>query len=335
MTGLLADGWFYISSAGLLVSGILFFFLLGQYRAASEAADQPEAETAVEPSVPAVRPVWSPESSAPLTKVASFSPVKTEEKTPVMTAGAAPPKAAEPKPESAPSAADKRRDAGLGGVSPAVVYLQNIKTQLDELHGETRSLAKRVEAISGRDEALIERLTELTQAVAELKARPSAAAPAPASVEVPKRVKKVEAPAAAPAPTPVVSIPATLSIERTTVAGVPETIAEPKREAKPEPTPEPKLEAKLEPKAEPKIDLPKPEPKPERKTEPLPEPVVVSKPEPKKVLSADETVRFELDAVIESQLSKVTGRKPAPDSPAPAAEPEPDEKPRRGPVWPV
>src|SRR5688572_27257204 len=39
MVGLWADGWFYISSAGLLVSGVLFFFLLSQYRAAAEAAD--------------------------------------------------------------------------------------------------------------------------------------------------------------------------------------------------------------------------------------------------------------------------------------------------------
>ncbi len=51
MNGLWADGWFYISSAGLLVSGVLFFFLLGQYRAAADAADgrqvalEPEAET--------------------------------------------------------------------------------------------------------------------------------------------------------------------------------------------------------------------------------------------------------------------------------------------------
>jgi hypothetical protein len=40
MPGLWADGWFYISSAGLLVSGALFFFLLGQYRAAADAADE-------------------------------------------------------------------------------------------------------------------------------------------------------------------------------------------------------------------------------------------------------------------------------------------------------
>jgi len=40
MNGLWADGWFYISTAGLLVSGVLFFFLLGQYRAAADAADE-------------------------------------------------------------------------------------------------------------------------------------------------------------------------------------------------------------------------------------------------------------------------------------------------------
>ena len=43
-SGLWTDGWFYISAAGLLVSGVLFFFLLSQYRVAGEAADEPESE---------------------------------------------------------------------------------------------------------------------------------------------------------------------------------------------------------------------------------------------------------------------------------------------------
>ena len=42
MQGLLADGWFYLSAASLLLSGVLFFFLLSQYRAAVEAADRAE-----------------------------------------------------------------------------------------------------------------------------------------------------------------------------------------------------------------------------------------------------------------------------------------------------
>ncbi len=129
-------------------------------------------------------------------------------------------------------------------MNPAVVYLQNIKNQLEELHQETRDLAKRVDAITGRDEALIERLGELTQAVAELKSS-AAAAPAPVEPATPKRAKKSEAPpVAAPAPEPVVEVvaepaaepvaapatPPTLAIEPTTVAGVPAAKAVPKTE---------------------------------------------------------------------------------------------------------
>src|SRR5665213_2716893 len=73
MAGLLADGWFYISSAGLLVSGALFLFLLGQYRAATDAADQPEPEAAAEPHVPLVRPVFVPEEPVPSRKIASVA----------------------------------------------------------------------------------------------------------------------------------------------------------------------------------------------------------------------------------------------------------------------
>ena len=75
MMGLWADGWFYISSAGLLISGILFFFLLGQYRVASEAADATEELAAErEASVPdaAVRPVYMPDES-PAAQVASHT----------------------------------------------------------------------------------------------------------------------------------------------------------------------------------------------------------------------------------------------------------------------
>ena len=81
MMGLWADGWFYISSAGLLVSGVLFFFLLGQYRVASEAADATEsAETAEaghgaekdSAASAAIRPVYIPDE-APAAKVASHA----------------------------------------------------------------------------------------------------------------------------------------------------------------------------------------------------------------------------------------------------------------------
>ena len=182
MTGLLADGWFYISSAGLLVSGVLFFFLLGQYRAAGDAADQPEPEAAAEPHAPLIRPLSLSEggpSSAKIASVPAESLAKPADR----------PAPAESKREAASVPVDKRRETATGGVNPAVVYLQNIKNQLEELHSETRVLAKRVEAITDRDEALIERLSELAQAVADLKGA-NTSAPAPAEPAAPKRAKK-------------------------------------------------------------------------------------------------------------------------------------------------
>ena len=91
MMGLWADGWFYISSAGFLVSGVLFFFLLGQYRAASAAADATESDPP-EIAVSAVHPVFVPDEPAHA-PVASISPVvkaaeaKAPEKDTTVTGG--------------------------------------------------------------------------------------------------------------------------------------------------------------------------------------------------------------------------------------------------------
>lgn len=248
MAGLLADGWFYISSAGLLVSGVLFFFLLNQYRAAGEAADQPETEAVAEAQPAPVRRVYIPDEPAPSPKLVSVPAEKPADKAPA-------PATAPETPAAAPSAAtaEKRRETTTGGVNPAVVYLQSIKRELEEIHGENRELAKRVEAITSRDEALIERLAELTQAVAELKAN----APAEAA---PKRAKKAEAaPAAAPvakietpaaeppAPVAAPATPPTLTIEPTTVAGV--------QEPKAEPIPEPAPKKEISPDETVRIDL--------------------------------------------------------------------------------
>lgn len=261
MVGLWADGWFYISSAGLLVSGVLFIFLLGQYRIASEAADIAEMETGSEKDAQAsaIRPVYTPEAAA-APKVVSHADT-------------------------------------TGGLSPTVVYLQNIKTELAELHKEMNELAKRVDDRlaegSSRDEALIERLGELASALESMKA--AAPAPAPAAAPAPEQ----------PAPSPKKAR---------------------KAEKAPEPEPEPLPEAVPEPKAE--LDsvlaelaavtlAPAPEPAPALA------PIIELFPEPVKKQSetarrADETTRVDLSALV-----------------APEPEAPPEEKPRRGPVWPV
>ncbi|MDP3541359.1 MAG: hypothetical protein Q8T11_02700 [Elusimicrobiota bacterium] len=285
MMGLWADGWFYISSAGLLISGILFFFLLGQYRLASEAADATEEQAAdKEAAVPdvAVRPVYIPDEE-PSAKVVSHADAPEPE-----------PK---PKVEETPFV-ERRRDpaTSTGGISPAVVYLQNIKVELADLHKDLRALSKRVDdelsSVSTRDEALIERLGELTRAVEGLKA---AAAPA-ADEEAPKPARKSRKAEKAPEPEP---------------------------EPAPEPAPE-VVVAAPKPAEEVAIEVLPPPPV----DEPLPEPAA-----PAKTFSPDETIRMELGEIIAppAAAEEPVAAEPAQPAEAPAAE----EKPRRGPVWPV
>lgn len=298
MMGLWADGWFYISSAGLLISGILFFFLLGQYRVASEAADASEGEQGADKEISApsvVRPVYIPEEAAAAPRVASHAEPKPEAKPDL------------PKPK--PDAEAPRRDPAnsTGGISPAVVYLQNIKIELADLHKDLRTLAKRVDdelaSVSTRDEALIERLGELTRAVEGFKAAQAEAAPAPAPAPEPaprKARKEKAAPAPEPAPEPALVL-----------------------EKAPEPAPAEPAPAPV--KAEPADVV----------VEVLPPPAPDAIPEFKREPSPDETIRMDLSALVSPEPKKAPAVEPAPE-PAPAAEPAPEpEKPRRGPVWPV
>lgn len=293
MVGLWADGWFYISSAGLLISGVLFIFLLGQYRIASEAADVTEVEAGSDKDAQAtpIHPVFTPEaSSAP--KVVSHA------ETPA-------PKIPEP-------VAESRRDPAntTGGVSPAVVYLQNIKTELAELHKEMNALAKRVDDRlaegSTRDEALIERLGELANAVEAM--RSAAPAPEPAPAPAPKKARKAEK-AAEPAPEP---LPEVVSEPKIEAASVPAELAAVTLAPAPEPEPAPAPAPVIEP-------FPEPEPAPARK---------VSEVERR----ADETIRMDLSALVAPEPKPA---EPTAAEPAPAPETPPEEKPRRGPVWPV
>lgn len=301
MMGLWADGWFYISSAGLLISGILFFFLLGQYRVASEAADATEGEQGADKEVSApaaIRPVYVPEES-PSPKVASHTE-KSEVKE-------------EPAPKASPefSGPERRKDPAntTGGISPAVVYLQNIKVELADLHKDLRALSKRVDdelsSVSTRDEALIERLGELTRAVEAMKA----AAPAPA-------------PAAEPAPEPEEAPKPARKARKAEKPPEPEPGAEVFVEA-PKPAAEVVLEAP-KPAAEPSIEVLPPPPAEE------PPPVAEVKAGP----SPDETIRMELGALVSPPPARTEPEAPAAAEPAKEEAP-PVEKPRRGPVWPV
>ncbi|MEK7389954.1 MAG: hypothetical protein AAB036_09660 [Elusimicrobiota bacterium] len=312
MVGLLGDGWFYISAAGLLISGVLFFFLLGQYRAACEAADATESDTVEAPVVHAIRPVWVHDdfpsesvasvsvekTSSPALAQAKPAEVKPVEVKPVEVKPAEI-KPVEVKPDEiklvAPGApdgvvkpseikgVDKESTASVGANSPAVVYLKHIKGELSELHEELRALGKRVDAelsgVSARDQALILRLGELTEAVEALRA--------------------VGPRTAAPAPTPAAADASTVSAVH-------------------------KLETDTQ---EMKIEL---------GSRPMVRPASETSPQ----IAIDETTRQQLGSVIgsgptqEKPVSAAVSQTPEPLNPvvqeAPAL-----EKPRRGPVWPV
>ena len=307
MMGLWADGWFYISSAGLLVSGVLFFFLLGQYRVASEAADATESEKGADKEAAAapaaIRPVYIPDE-APVAQVPSHM------------------ERPEPKPEPKPKAegefpgVERRRDpaSSTGGISPAVVYLQNIKGELAELHKDLRALAQRVDSeltsVSTRDEALIERLGELTRAVEGLKAAAEAAKPEPA----PRKSRKAEkAPEPEPAAEPA---PVVFDLDPAIEAAEPA----------PAPVPEPKTETAVSSDDVIRLELgglvaaaaPTPEPEaPAAEPEPAQAAVPTAEPEPEPAQAA------------------APAAEPEPEPAAALPEPPPEEKPQRGPVWPV
>lgn len=222
MNGFWTDGWFYISSAGLLVSGVLFFFLLGQYRAAAEAADRGEPATEPETSPAPVQPIYVDEPAA-AARVAS-APLKT-------------PKDQAPAPES--SGPERRVENTADGISPTVVYLQNLQnigTQLEGLHGEILELSRRVDAVSGRDAAFMERLGDIARAVEGLKSA-AAAAPKRARKPVPEKAPE-PAPAPVENPAPAAEAVAELKIELGPAPGP--SSKKPAAEPKPAPAPEPK-----------------------------------------------------------------------------------------------
>jgi hypothetical protein len=245
LSGLWADGWFYISALGFLVSGALFFALLGQYRAAVEAADQNEPDLPVEAATSPLNVDFTPEPKRSFAPLASVAP--------------------------APSPSDKP-DFQPSANSPALDYMKNIKTQLIELHAEVRQLTARIDAIGGRDEALIERLTEMTVVVASLK---NSGASSPSASEPARKPKKVEVPA-----------PSAETTQSVPVQAPPEKKPELKLDVKPALSPDETMRMELDaviasqlPRNEVKSAA-APETAPKLEPAPEPAPSIVSEPEP-------------------------------------------------------
>lgn len=216
MLGLWGDVWFYISGAGFLASLAFFGFLLGQYRVAVQAGDHGELESLP----PMAAPLRVMEiSAAPSPVLIQPAPKEALEKTLVLppetpradttakmsvppspAAVQAEAPASVPIPSPAPAA---RKENITGSLSPAVVYLQNIKGQIDGLDKEVSSLKSAVIKQSAQNEAILNHILELaaqmkTAGSASAAPVPVAAAPVIVPVPVPEPFQS-----AAPVPAPV------------------------------------------------------------------------------------------------------------------------------------
>jgi len=177
VVSLLGDVWFCVSALGFLCSGALLLYLLGQYRAAVEEAEENDAAS------------MSPES----TSEGEPLPIK-----PVAVSLPPAPVVALPEP--------RRGDSNnSGGVSPAVVYLQNIKSKMETFEKEISTLTALSAQQAAQGELLLKRLSELAED-RKADSLPRRATPAPAPRTAPKEplVSKIaEPPPAKAAESPV------------------------------------------------------------------------------------------------------------------------------------
>ncbi len=184
LPGLWTDAWFYISALGLLVSAVLFFVLLGQYRAAVAANDTAATDdetrapdTDPEATTP-VQPVLADASARAAAPLASVSEELSPEDTQSITPRADPPPPPLP-PEFKPASASAE-DVPQASPSPAAAYLRGLKSQLDELHEEVRGLSRRLDAADDRDEKVLSRLADIAGVLTRMQPPGSAPAlPAP------------------------------------------------------------------------------------------------------------------------------------------------------------
>jgi hypothetical protein len=330
VASLLGDGWFYISAVGFIGSGALFLYLLGQYRVAVEDAEESEAVApapalTVKPVVvdptPAMAPV--PIVSQPQAKPVTAASLPTASATPVGSPAPDPrkgglPAAAAPAQGGGYTGPDRRRGdlTASGSLSPAVVYLQNIKSQMEKFDKEISALKSLSVQQAAQGELLLKRLSELAENIKTAPA-PHAALPAPAQ---PIELSLETAVQGSPAKEPIELKPAK--------AVEPAKRAKAVVEAASGAAPTSKPRAVLP--AEKKAEAPSVEKSDRAVSGALPEPAQKEGPaaEPAAV-------------IIESLPQTAAVFAPAPAEAAPAAAAPPQEpadqpsQPRKGPVWPV
>ncbi len=320
MASLWADGWFYISAGGFLVSCVLFVFLLGQYRAAVEAEDEDlVADGPALPSSPAEK-IYIPKPVAEAPKPISVAPSPQPAPMPLKSVAApeapalkpliveAPaPKAAAPAPQPA------KKAETTGPLSPALVYMQNLKEQMERLDKDIGSLKSLVGQQAAQNDTILKRLADLADKLETMPAASAAApAPAPAETHLPAtlELERAAPPAPTPAPAPKAEAMRSLEIE---IASMTSPAPEPKS---PEPAPQ---------KAEPTPDADK-----TMVIEPTISPLKLTD---NKDIPLPTRPGFETPAPAASEPAQPPQEKA--DKPAdPAAESSPKPA-RKGPVWPI
>ncbi|MBI4678527.1 MAG: hypothetical protein HY748_13190 [Elusimicrobia bacterium] len=183
------DIYFYISAFGFAASCALFGFFLRQYRLAVQAADEHEADPAELPQlVPlTAKPPAEPEVALPVAKPEPeprVKPVRVSAVSDDASAAARLPSAAPAPSAQAPAAASAVRPKSEttlpGGISPAIVYLQSVKSQLEILEKEVANLKGLASKQSSQEELILKKLSDISEQIKAVKAVP-AAQPRPAA----------------------------------------------------------------------------------------------------------------------------------------------------------
>jgi hypothetical protein len=200
MASLWGDGWFYISVLGLLGSGVLFLYLLGQYRSTVEAAEESDAAfpspdvdfgdplpakpvvVEMTPAAGAV-PIVSQSKAKAASTVAlpgavpahQTSPSGTAEQPPSGVPASAWPDGASAATSAAPSTlfdpgytGPERRRSDLtsnDGISLAVVFLQSIKSQMESYDKDIAQLQALSAQQAAQGELVLKRLSELAESL--------------------------------------------------------------------------------------------------------------------------------------------------------------------------
>lgn len=206
----LSDIWFYAYGAGLVVGIGLFVFLRGKFNAAVAGPDSSDLAAEFEKRMRAAGIEPEPvKVSAEKKDEAGLKVSVPEAAKPVPPAEAARPVSAPPAAAASP-AEKKPEPAGLtgktmiGGVSPAIVYLQNLKMQIEHFEKEIQQLRGDVSGFMQKHDTqystLLKRLGDLQGEMHQSGAAPAprlpAAAKAPAPPQAPRPVAAAPKPAA-------------------------------------------------------------------------------------------------------------------------------------------